>query len=400
MARGGGGPALARLARAQQSKIILLVRAIALLARSRAVDEAYRQLAAVADQAPEAARTVLTHPPVLDWAMTTVSRLDAGLNAQPETLGFVAAAAALRGRVTASLTLPGGSGIGLPSLGHLAHPGERVEFRCGPDGLRLDGARSELDDAGRPTGVGWAPLPRLRVTDRWTVLVDHPHDPLPRPCPLLGAREAARWRDQLAAGLRLLGAHDGADADDIAATVRTVAPLPAPPSGHASGTYRHAFGCLGMSPPADPRLTAVTLVHELHHMKLSALMDLFELIEPSSDLRYAPWRDDPRPPAGLLHGAYAHLGVSSFWRRLAGAEHGPARHRSLVEYVRWREGALAVCDDLLAAAPLTDVGRRFVAGMRDRMAGWRADPIPRQVTAEAARLNDEHRSQHRGRKAG
>ena len=27
---------------------------------------------------------------------------------------------------------------------------------------------------------------------------------------------------------------------------------------------------------------------------------------------YLPWRDDPRPAAGLLQGAYAHVGVTEF----------------------------------------------------------------------------------------
>jgi HEXXH motif-containing protein len=112
---------------------------------------------------------------------------------------------------------------------------------------------------------------------------------------------------------------------------------------------------------------------------------------------YAPWRDDPRPHVGLLHGAYAHLGVAAFWRRRTTAETDRAvlRHAG-VEYVRWREAALEVCDGLLSEAPLTALGRRFVLGMSDEMAGWRKDVMPHAVTAEATRLNDEHRARFRG----
>jgi HEXXH motif-containing protein len=389
IARGAGGAALAELIRAQHSKVVLLVRAIAELserlepARAVGVRDAYRALLATAGHSPGAVRAVLVHPSVLGWAMTTTARLHAGLPADPEVLALVGAAAAVRGggfEVGASADR---HGLALPSLGHLLSPatGDRLELR---DGMRVNG---------RPAGPDWRPLTRLRITGRWSVRIDGVHSPLPPAEPLLGPAEAERWRAGLGAGWGILAADDPEVAADVAAAVRTVLPLPAPPEGHTSGTYRHAFGCLGMSPPRDPRLTALALTHELHHLKLSGLTDLFELIETTTELGYAPWRDDPRPPIGLLHGAYAHLGVAAFWRRRIDAERDEeARHDARVEYVRWREAALEVSDDLLATAPLTVLGRRFVTGMRDELAGWRDDPMPRAVTAEATRLNDDHRA--------
>ncbi|WP_250031066.1 HEXXH motif domain-containing protein [Paractinoplanes maris] len=407
IARGGGGSALTELSRAQHSKAVLLVRAIAELGSrpgpSWAADvaDSYQALLAVADQAPGAVREVLVHPSVLGWAMSTTVRLHGGLPAEPGVLAQIGAAAALRGRAAFAFTGrsapvdPGG--LALPSLGYLRQPpaGDGLDLRieAGGGGMWLNGVPVARDREGLPTGPGWRPLPRLQVDARWPVQVDGVASPLPGPEPLLDAAQAARWRDGLAGGWRILAADHPGTAADVAAVVRTVLPLPSPPEGHASGTYRHAFGCIGMSVPREPTLTALSLTHELHHLKLSGLTDLFELIETSAVLGYAPWRDDPRPAIGLLHGAYAHLGVAAFWRRRVGAEPGAvARHDAGVEYVRWREAALTVSDDLLATAPLTALGRRFVTGMRAELAGWRADPIPRSVTAEAARLNDEHRA--------
>src|SRR5581483_603165 len=85
---------------------------------------------------------------------------------------------------------------------------------------------------------------------------------------------------------------------------------------------------------------AVTLAHELQHLKLGALLDIVTLALPDDGRRYyAPWRDDPRPLGGLLQGAYAYFGVSGFWR-----PHWPSRHsdpadgllaQALSSSVRW-----------------------------------------------------------------
>lgn len=56
------------------------------------------------------------------------------------------------------------------------------------------------------------------------------------------------------------------------------------------------------------------MAHELQQLKRSALLDVAALTEPDDRRCYAPWRDDPRPVSGLLQGAYAFLGVSSFRR--------------------------------------------------------------------------------------
>ena len=56
-------------------------------------------------------------------------------------------------------------------------------------------------------------------------------------------------------------------------------------------------------------------MHELHHMKLNLLMDSVPLYRRGSgELFYSPWRDDPRPLSGLIHGLFAGVAVTNFWR--------------------------------------------------------------------------------------
>ena len=60
------------------------------------------------------------------------------------------------------------------------------------------------------------------------------------------------------------------------------------------------------------------LVHEMQHVKLIALRDLFDLFDRADAGRSTvPWRPDGRPIEGLLHGTYAHLAIAELWRSRA-----------------------------------------------------------------------------------
>ena len=89
-----------------------------------------------------------------------------------------------------------------------------------------------------------------------------------------------------------------------------------------------------MSEPPDPETCACTLTHELQHVKLCAVLDIVRLTVPDDGRRryYAPWRDDPRPVAGLLQGAYALVGVTEFWRRRRQLAAGAAQLRADGEF--------------------------------------------------------------------
>ena len=83
-----------------------------------------------------------------------------------------------------------------------------------------------------------------------------------------------------------------------------------------------------------------------------------------------PWRPDARPFEGMLHGAYAHLGVAHLWRSRALAE--PDKHTVALylTYRSWVEGAI---ERLLTAGRLLPAGERFVEGMRATVKSWADD---------------------------
>jgi hypothetical protein len=157
-----------------------------------------------------------------------------------------------------------------------------------------------------------------------------------------------------------------------------------------TATSVDAFGAMALSVPADAMALAVGLVHEFQHAKLGALMDLVTLHENDDRRYYAPWRDDPRPLGGLLHGAYAFLGVTDFWRV---RRHHDDEHRGYAEFefARWRERVSRVIDVLAGSGRLTDDGMTFLAGMRTTVDGWWDEPVSTEAASLARQAADDHR---------
>lgn len=279
----------------------------------------------------------------------------------------------------------------------------------------------------------------------------------------LSPAQVTEWQELLTSAWRLLTTRHRAAAEIMAAVLRVLVPVEADPgSGGLSATSAEAFGAVAISTPGDPRAFAVGLLHECQHSVLNATTTLFDLVEPGGPRVYSPWRDDPRPLSGLLHGAYAYQSVTRFWRteaaariprprqgqaalsaapgaRQDGSAHlsaagspartvtpakdsgpgetgprvpsagsgaagfvpearpargGPGELRGRLaefEFARWRAAVGTAAETLLAAGRLTTAGRRFVAAMRDEVAGMPAEFVEPRVARLAAGANAEHR---------
>ncbi|TQM84083.1 HEXXH motif-containing protein [Saccharothrix saharensis] len=355
LARGGGGPSAVRTLRlARRSRTLLLIRSIA---ADPAARDAFALLCEVARVAPEAVDRVLDHPSVGAWATRTALAVRRGEAARPAELAFTAAAAAVRAGVPVDLEFPPVEVFSLPSLGVVVGP-----------------------------GLAYEPLPEVEL-DGFTLQVDlWAGGGVPDELPVASEVDVPRWRDALRAAWDLLARDHPGPAAEFAEVVTVVTPMPSSPSGTSSATLADAFGCVFLSPTPDAETLAVTLVHEAQHSKLVAVMDLFALVRPGGDaVFYAPWREDPRPAAGLLHGTYAHLGVAGFWR----SRPGPAAR---VEYARWRSAALVTAEALLASDELTPTGVRFVRELAAVLRAWCAEPLPPAAEAAAATEAAAHRS--------
>jgi hypothetical protein len=201
----------------------------------------------------------------------------------------------------------------------------------------------------------------------------------------------AHWQACLDEAWQLLVDRHRPAAETLATVLSVIVPVEPDPAAHGiSATSAHAFGAVAMSAPRDGTELAVGLLHESRHSVLNAVEYLFDLHTDPAALGYSPWRDDPRPASGILHGAYAYLAVTRFWRIEAVARVGPAGALAAFEYARWRSAVVSSAEELLAGGDLTPAGTRFVGALRDEVLPWLDEPVPPAVARLAASANADH----------
>lgn len=397
LARGGGGAgAMRRLVAAQRSKHVILVRAVAELARQGGgADDAiamagYELLAQVRHRDRAAADTVISYPSVGAWALHTLRGDQAVPGAHPIGLAAVAAAAAIRAGMDAEIEVPVFNGrVVLPSLGAAHAVGATALVRTKAAEVRSGDLRVEA----RPGAPGWLELRAVQAGSLDVLIDDLDTFRMPttdaEPTGRLSARQVTELASSLSGAWPVL---TPASAAEIAAIVRVIVPFQAPESGLVSTSSSQSFAAVGMSRQPDKYTCAETLVHETQHLKLCALLDLVTLTTPDDgQLYYAPWRTDPRPAASLLQGAYAFLGVSGFWRGQRQVAKEPAvRKRAQAEFARWRDGAALAVETLRGSGQLTMAGQEFAREMAQVLDAWRREPVPGEALALARREADSH----------
>ncbi|MEU4237115.1 HEXXH motif domain-containing protein [Actinoplanes sp. NPDC026619] len=362
----GGVEAVRELREAQFSKHLMLIRY--LLDQNPA---AHALLDRARDAAPDRFRDIIGAPLVGGWAAIAgraamQDKLDPADLGHLNAIAIVAAAAA---GIDASAEIPVHHGLAvLPGVGAV-EAGDATSVTVTTTHGRL-----------RPATGGWLPVRDLTASSHGQVIrigLDdlHPyrHGHHVPPANRLTDAEIERWRTSFTEAWRLLATHLPDRAAELAAGLETLVPLQQlDPRSARSATIRHAFGVFGLTLPPTPHDFAVTLVHEFHHSKLSAILDLTELTDPDDKGRYfAPWRTDPRPLAGLLQGVYAFAGVADTWRGL--------RPEIPAATARFAEARLQVDRGLTAvedSGALTPVGETFVASLRQTANRLLAEPLP------------------------
>lgn len=436
---GDSAPAARELLAAEFSRRLLLLRillerggpAADAAGRLPAAGAAWDLLALAQRTDPDRVRRVILDPQTGIWVAaalralpptghTAAERTTAGRTTAGQAVGergpfwvefgglhrLAAAAAGLAG-LTFRIEVPVEDGtVLLPGLGRADVPhGDTAEVRGGPGGLRVGDVRVPRDPAA--SAPGWSGLRRLRAECDGQLL-DVALDDLGRP-PVGGqAQRPTRltdteyedWGRRTRQAWAILVRDRPDSAAALSAGLLSLVPLPhgerlRPHSASSSD----AFGCVVLSAPHpddEPGAAtelAVTLLHEYRHSALNGLMRLAPLHDGTDDgLYHAPWRDDPRPLVGLLHGAYAFAGVTAFWRARRLAETGPAALLAHFEFALWRRQTWAVLAALGERPALTAAGRHLVEGLRAALAPWRDEPVPQP----AARLADLSAAHHRG----
>mgnify|MGYP000026502857 CR=1 FL=1 len=401
LAAGGGGPAAIEALRgAQVSKRLLLLRAVRLSGRCRR-HPAWQLLDTAAAQQPDAVHTVLRRPFVGLWA-TRLLRAGPGTGVSAEAqryLSGLAAAAAVRTGIEFELPLPAGGGpVLLPGLGQLdvAGPGT-LRHRSGT--LRWDGdvgaIAVEPDGDGAPEGR-WLAYRTVRHGDAgWEIEVDD-LDPHRQAFNLAASQRLApdqveQWTALIRPALALIEREFPHYLPTVRGCLRSLVPVAAPRTGTVSASNQNTFGAVAVSMPADSAELALLLIHETQHAKLSALVDLVDLVDPAdTQLFHAPWRADPRPAGALLQGSYAHAAVAQFWRVRRHSLAGANARAAEFEHALWRDQARRGTEALLASAALTPVGRSFVERLAGSLAGApvTAHPAVREAVYACTTVTD------------
>jgi HEXXH motif-containing protein len=200
-------------------------------------------------------------------------------------------------------------------------------------------------------------------------------------------------RDVIEAALAAMARHDATTFAHFRDGMRLAALKPRRSGPFTNVSYSELPGACVVSATRHPLAMADRLIHEYHHNVLFALEERGPFFEstrgnPWSDARhYSPWRNDPRPLQGLLHGLFVYLPVARFW--LAVHEAGTAA-RSDLGYVAERllkiprQLELAV-DVLTREAVFSSLGRALFERLEhetvDLVRRTRAADLPEDVPA-------------------
>ncbi len=382
---------------------------------------AWSLLAALDHDQPAALNAVLSHPYVRVWALRCLGQLrpagsgpgngdqapgPQGLTAELGHLAGIAAAAAARARIGAAVTVPVLDGaVHLPTLGRLAlgtgtgaglarhGPGSAgsgpagfemaavsvisnaVIIRVGEACWTLDlgkllaGEACALPVTGTSRPAEWQPVRTLQGPGYRMILEDTDpfrdcyHRPAAR---RLTEAELARWQQGLRAAWAEIERHHQAYAPSLAAGLSTLMPLAAPPDDReASAAARTSFGAVALALPDDPVTLARLLIQEFQHVKLGAILDLYDLYDPDGDRLFAaPWGEGKVHLEGLLRGAYAQLAVTEFWRARQQLTTGPSAERAGRWFAQCRADTAEALEALLDSGSLTPLGMSFVREMR------------------------------------
>jgi HEXXH motif-containing protein len=425
---------------------LILLRVLIETARTRrpadayaaGLQSAYSRLAELQQSHPEQVTGLLRAPIVGSWLDHVLRRVDTDQPDRQSTplwadlgyLGWLAAAAAVT-TTTTEATLPAVvrngvvmlPGLGLARLGSPSWCGHGTLSQLHGGGLRLSAGEHTVvvHDPADDTSTEWWPARRVDVdadaAGQFQVWLDDldpfrltrepagtdgsqpddsdtvVHEELYR-MPRLTASQAQTWQRNIADAVDLLDRNFPQYLRPMRRGLHSIVPLNASPAATGSSyTSEDGLGAVYTTAAIDTAQLALTLIHEFQHSKLGLLLGQTPLIAGSGEegppRLYAPWRDDPRPIAGLLHGIYAFFGVADFWRILRTID-GHRSQSAHIEYALWSTQVQAAITQAQESDLLTPDGHHFLHTLVDAMAPWAAE----QMRADAAWIASESAIAH------
>lgn len=371
-------------------------------------EQAWQILAAAERCDAEVVAEILLYPTVGVWLCRALhyTRPDRSVRTTWPELGYlhlIAAAAAIRCGLFRTVWVPVWHGVvTLPTVGQIRIPGSfpvgAAELICaGPDTrLRVtDSVLIELASASPAfTAAGQHVCESRGLTLRAWIEDRDPYRGFgpPRPHTKLADSTLAEWRKLVAEAWDVLTSQHPAHARELAAGLRALVPIE-PDCGIVGASSSAAFGGIGLSANGSATELAAAMVHELQHSKLNALLGLVNLVQEDDGARcYAPWRDDPRPVVGLLHGVVAFTSGVEFWQtqrdvvqesEVRGAEFDLAFRRLQVR---------RAVQFLLVSGKLSRLGQVLVNAVSRRLLGCEQIPVTHGLPEIVLAMVDDHRA--------
>ncbi|MSR41669.1 MAG: hypothetical protein EXS10_07180 [Phycisphaerales bacterium] len=176
--------------------------------------------------------------------------------------------------------------------------------------------------------------------------------------------------DFLDAALARIAALTGEDWQAFVSIVRTVTFVAVegrPRIPYFSGSTTDFWGSIHMVEPLSDEALAESITHEAAHLWLNLVEEVSPLCsDPWGAAEWAsPWRDDPRPLAGIIHGVFVFSCASVV---LASLVRSGAHSASLARLVRIATQVEAGAEECGRSESLTEVGRAIVRNSLARLA--------------------------------
>lgn len=186
---------------------------------------------------------------------------------------------------------------------------------------------------------------------------------------------------------------------EIQRAVRCIVPVCADrPDVHTSASFREAPGLMVLSWTPDAAVMVEAIVHEYHHNKLNSLLMVDRLIVGPTDdaVYYSPWRLDPRPLSGILHGAFVFQAVLEFWHNFFSAgipllQRDRIRHRMYLIQSQTRQ-ALRILE---REGEFSDLGHALLEAMKGNVERFKTE-LPERESAIQRKLDhvqEDHRTE-------
>lgn len=409
------GDTMALLERTQHSHRRLALRALLdqlqanPVAVGRHVDpeEAWQTLSVAEQRNPDAVAEILMYPTVGVWLTRALHYTRPGRTTAWRELGYlqvIAAAAAVRSGCSRTIRVPVSHGIvALPTVGHVRIPGT---FPVGSVDVVSTGADARIQ-VGRAVTIplddstaAFTPADRQATTSRGLTLRTWLEDKDPyhgfgaprRPTELTEA-EFAEWRKLLHEAWDVLTLHHPEHAHELAAGLRTLGPIE-PDLDTVGASSPAAFGGIRLSANGSATEFAEALVHEMQHSKLNALLSLVKLTDDDHARRYlAPWRDDPRPLVGVIHGIYAFACGVEFWARQDATTGELDEARRIAFHIAFRRTQVRRALRMVkASGHLTRPGHALVDVVSARLSVCEQLPVSTELSRTVTMMIDDHQA--------